>query len=140
MTRIPQFNAGVPQNYLSRYNHHIMAKSTPVTRALDELGIPYQIHTHERPLRSLEQAAEERGLEPDQIARSLLFRLEDGAFVLVLMPGGGKSELGQAAKASRDFPYDHSHQRGSPRSHRIRYGGRLNFRQRSPAQVFDNAT
>ena len=67
-----------------------MTKSTPVTRTLDELGIPYQIHIHERPLRSLEQAAEERGLEPDQIVRSLLFRLEDGVFVLVLMPGGKK--------------------------------------------------
>ena len=67
-----------------------MAKSTSVTRVLDELGIPYRIHIHERPLQSLEQAAEERGLEPDQIVRSLLFRLEDGTFVLVLMPGGGK--------------------------------------------------
>lgn len=67
-----------------------MAKSTPVTRALDDLGIPYQIHFHERPLSSLEQAAEERDLEPDQIVRSLLFRLEGGAFVLVLMPGVGK--------------------------------------------------
>lgn len=76
-----------PQNDLSRYNHHIMAKSTPVTRALDHLGIEYQLHVHERPLRSLEQAAEERGLEPDQIVRSLLFRLEDGSFVLALMPG-----------------------------------------------------
>jgi len=67
-----------------------MEKPTHVTRALDDLGISYQIHIHERPLRSLEQAAEERGLEPDQIVRSLLFRLEDGAFVLVLMPGGEK--------------------------------------------------
>ena len=48
------------------------------------------MHIHERPLRSLEQAAEERGLEPDQIVRSLLFRLEDGTFVLVLMPGVDK--------------------------------------------------
>ncbi len=67
-----------------------MSKSTPVTHALDDLAIPYRIHIHERPLRSLEQAAEERGLEPDQIVRSLLFRLEDGTYVLVLMPGIGK--------------------------------------------------
>jgi Cys-tRNA(Pro)/Cys-tRNA(Cys) deacylase len=64
-----------------------MAISTPVTRTLDSLAIAYQLHVHERPLRSLEQAAEERGLKPDQIVRSLLFRLEDGSFVLVLMPG-----------------------------------------------------
>jgi prolyl-tRNA editing enzyme YbaK/EbsC (Cys-tRNA(Pro) deacylase) len=36
---------------------------------------------------SLEQAARERGLEPGQIVRSLLFRLEQGVYVLVLMPG-----------------------------------------------------
>jgi Cys-tRNA(Pro)/Cys-tRNA(Cys) deacylase len=60
---------------------------TPVTLALDRLGIEYQLHVHETPLRSLEQAAHERGLEPEQIVRSLLFRLEDGSYTLVLMPG-----------------------------------------------------
>lgn len=67
-----------------------MSVSTPVTQALDALGIPYRLHLHERPVRSLEQAARERGLRPEQIVRSLVFRLEDGSFVLVLMPGPGK--------------------------------------------------
>jgi Cys-tRNA(Pro) deacylase len=61
--------------------------SSPATRALDALGIAYTLHRHPAPVHSLEQAAVERGLTPDQILRSLLFRLEDGAFVLVLMPG-----------------------------------------------------
>lgn len=60
---------------------------TAVTRALDTLGLKYRLHEHETPLRSLEQAARERGLEPEQIVRSLLFRVEDGSYVLVLMPG-----------------------------------------------------
>jgi len=38
--------------------------ATPVTRALEALGIPHTLHIHERPLRSLEQAAEERALKP----------------------------------------------------------------------------
>ncbi len=67
-----------------------MSATTPVTQALDALGIPYRLHLHERPVRSLEQAARERGLRPEQIVRSLVFRLEDGSFVLVLMPGPGK--------------------------------------------------
>ncbi len=67
-----------------------MSPSTPVTRALQELGIPYRLHLHRRPLRSLEQAAAERGLEPDQIVRSLLFRLEGGSFVMVLVAGPGR--------------------------------------------------
>ena len=65
-----------------------MSLSTPATRHLDRLGIPYQVHVHAGPVRSLEQAAAERGLAPEQIVRSLVFRLENGEFVLVLMPGG----------------------------------------------------
>jgi Cys-tRNA(Pro)/Cys-tRNA(Cys) deacylase len=64
-----------------------MSVTTPATRALESLGIPYRLHLHEEPLRSLEQAAEERGLKPHQIVRTLLFRLEAGSYVLVLMPG-----------------------------------------------------
>jgi Cys-tRNA(Pro) deacylase len=60
---------------------------TAVTRALDQLELDYRLHEHENQLRSLEQAAQERGLEPEQIVRSLLFRVEDGTYVLVLMPG-----------------------------------------------------
>jgi Cys-tRNA(Pro) deacylase len=60
---------------------------TPVTRKLDQLGIPYRLYIHETQLRSLEQAASERGLLPEQIVRSLLFRLEDGSYLMVLMPG-----------------------------------------------------
>jgi Cys-tRNA(Pro)/Cys-tRNA(Cys) deacylase len=64
-----------------------MKPSTPVTRALDALHIPHRLHRHPLPVRSLEQAAAERGLQPEQLVRSLLFRLEDGNFVMVLMPG-----------------------------------------------------
>ncbi|MGA9533524.1 MAG: YbaK/EbsC family protein [Anaerolineales bacterium] len=60
---------------------------TPVTQALDALAIPYTLHLHKEPIRSLEQAAAARGLQPAQIVRSLLFRMEDSAFVLLLMPG-----------------------------------------------------
>ena len=60
---------------------------TPVTRSLDQLGLNYRLHVHENHLRSLEQAAIERCLQPDQIVRSLIFRLEGGSNVMVLMPG-----------------------------------------------------
>jgi Cys-tRNA(Pro)/Cys-tRNA(Cys) deacylase len=64
--------------------------TTPVTEQLDELRIPHELHIHEKPLRSLQQAAQERGLEPSQIIRSLLFRCEDESYVLVLMAGPHK--------------------------------------------------
>lgn len=61
--------------------------TSPVTRALEALSIPYRLHTHEAPVHSLEQAARERGLAPGQIVRSLVFRLEEGSFVMVLVAG-----------------------------------------------------
>ena len=61
--------------------------STPVTRALDDAAIPYTLHLHDRPVTSLEQAASERGLRPGQIVRSLVFRREDGSFLIVPAPG-----------------------------------------------------
>jgi Cys-tRNA(Pro)/Cys-tRNA(Cys) deacylase len=64
-----------------------MSPSTPATQALDDLGIPYRLFVHSSPVHSLEQAASERGLTPEQIVRSLLFRVEDGSYVLVLVAG-----------------------------------------------------
>ena len=60
---------------------------TAVTQALDQLDIPYRTFTHPGPVRSLEQAAAERGHAPEQVIRSLLFRISADSFVLVLMAG-----------------------------------------------------
>jgi Cys-tRNA(Pro) deacylase len=61
--------------------------STPVTRALDEMGIPYRFFVHAGPLHSLEQAAEERGHRPEQVVRSIVFRLAEDEYVMVLVAG-----------------------------------------------------
>jgi Cys-tRNA(Pro)/Cys-tRNA(Cys) deacylase len=61
--------------------------STPVIQALEALGVPHQLHVHAGEVRSLAQAARERGLAPGQIVRSLVFRLESGEFILVLATG-----------------------------------------------------
>jgi Cys-tRNA(Pro)/Cys-tRNA(Cys) deacylase len=60
---------------------------TPVTQALDQLNIPYRVFVHSGPIKSLEQAASERDQEPEQIIRSLLFRLSQEEFVLALVAG-----------------------------------------------------
>ena len=65
--------------------------ATPVTRALDQLDVPYRLFRHPGPVRSLAQAARERGQQPEQIIRSLLFRFSADEFVLVL-PGTGKEQ------------------------------------------------
>ena len=62
-------------------------ETTPVTQALDHLNIPYTFFRHPGRVHSLEQAAAERGQRPTQIVRSLLFRLAQDDFVLVLAAG-----------------------------------------------------
>lgn len=64
-----------------------MANNTPVTDALDKLGIPYRFFRHPGPVHSLEQAAEERGQRPGQVVRSIVFRLAKDSFVMVLVAG-----------------------------------------------------
>ncbi len=62
-------------------------ESTPVTTCLDNMGIPYRFFRHQGEIHSLEQAARERGQRPEQIIRSIVFRLSKGGFVMVLVSG-----------------------------------------------------
>lgn len=62
-------------------------ESTPVTTALDRLGIPYIFFRHPGPVHSLEQAAIERNQRPEQVIRSILFRITDRNYVMVLVGG-----------------------------------------------------
>jgi len=61
--------------------------ATPASQHLDALGIPYRFFEHSGPVESLEQAAAERGQRPGQVVRSILFRLGEGAFCMVLAGG-----------------------------------------------------
>ena len=60
---------------------------TPVTQELDQKQIPYTLFSHDGPVRSLEQAAAERGQQPAQVVRSLLFRLAQDEFLMALVAG-----------------------------------------------------
>lgn len=57
-----------------------MLDMPPVARALAALNIPHTIFRHAGPVHSLEQAAQERGQQPAQIVRSILFRLAEGDY------------------------------------------------------------
>jgi Cys-tRNA(Pro)/Cys-tRNA(Cys) deacylase len=61
--------------------------STPVTCYLDERGVPYRLFKHSGVVQSIDQAAAERGQRPEQIIRSIVFRLSRGGFVMVLVAG-----------------------------------------------------
>jgi Cys-tRNA(Pro) deacylase len=59
----------------------------PVAAALAAQGVPHAVFRHAGPVHSLEQAAAERDQAPDQVVRSILFRLEEGSYALVLVAG-----------------------------------------------------
>lgn len=59
----------------------------PVSLALTTAGIEHQIFRHPGPVNSLEQAALERNQEPQQVIRTILFRLGKGQYAMVLVAG-----------------------------------------------------
>jgi Cys-tRNA(Pro)/Cys-tRNA(Cys) deacylase len=64
-----------------------MNGNPPASLALEKLGIPHKIFRHKNQVDSLEQAARERGQRPEQVIRSILFRLGEGEFIMALVGG-----------------------------------------------------
>lgn len=64
-----------------------MSHLPPVSVALTALDIPHRVFRHPGPVRSVEQAAAERGQQPEQVVRSILFRLGEGNYRMVLVAG-----------------------------------------------------
>jgi len=63
---------------------------TPVSRALAALGISHREFVHPGPVYTLEQAAQERGQQPGQVVRSIVFRVGEGDYVMVLVGGSAQ--------------------------------------------------
>jgi len=83
----------------------------PVSLVLDKLNIPHHTFTHPGPVKSLEQAARERGQRPAQVVRSILFRIGEDEYLMALVAGPNqiswkalRSYLGQSrlTMASKD--------------------------------------
>lgn len=62
-------------------------ENPPVSIALEELDVPHTIFRHESPVHSFEQAASDRGQRPEQVVRSILFRIAEDEFVMALVAG-----------------------------------------------------
>jgi Cys-tRNA(Pro)/Cys-tRNA(Cys) deacylase len=62
----------------------------PAVQYLRERSIPHRLFQHAGPIQSLEQAAAERSQQPEQVVRSIVFRLGEGEFRMVLMAGPGQ--------------------------------------------------
>jgi Cys-tRNA(Pro)/Cys-tRNA(Cys) deacylase len=64
-----------------------MTESPPVSIELEKRNIPHRVFTHPGKVTSLEQAARERGQRPEQVVRSILFRLSEDEYLMALVAG-----------------------------------------------------
>ena len=64
-----------------------MENQPPASMALDKLGIPHTVFQHSGRVNSLEQAAQERNQRPEQVVRSILFRLSGDEYLMALVAG-----------------------------------------------------
>lgn len=61
---------------------------SPATQELQLKSIPFRLYQHLKSPESLEQAAHERNQTPEQVVRSILFRVPaNQSYLLCLMPG-----------------------------------------------------
>ena len=67
-----------------------MVEEPPASLALQKLGIPHRVFRHAATVTSLEQAARERGQGPEQVVRSIVFRLGEDQFLMALVAGPGQ--------------------------------------------------
>lgn len=67
-----------------------MNHTPPVAHYLSTIQVPHRVFQHAGPVHSLAQAAQERGQQPTQVVRSILFRLAEGEYAMVLMAGPGQ--------------------------------------------------
>lgn len=71
---------------------------THAIRALDEMGIPYDVVEQEHKARNVEEAAEERGVPTEQVVKTLLTLGSDRRHVLALVRGDQRLSLKKLAR------------------------------------------
>ena len=64
-----------------------MTKTPPVSLALTAQNAPHQVFIHEKPFKGMAEAADAREQEISQLIRSILFRVGEDDFILVLIAG-----------------------------------------------------
>lgn len=67
-----------------------MSTKAPVSLALQKLSAPHRVFEHKNSIKSIEQAAAERGQKVSQLVRSILFRVGKDEFMLVMVAGPGQ--------------------------------------------------
>lgn len=69
---------------MDQTNHE---KLPPAAQYLQNIGADFRLFVHNQEIHSLEEAAAQRGQTPEQVVRSILFRLSEHEYVMVLAAG-----------------------------------------------------
>jgi Cys-tRNA(Pro)/Cys-tRNA(Cys) deacylase len=74
---------------------------THASRALDEMGIPYQVLRHDHKAKNVEEAAAERGVPVQQVVKTLLVRRPDHRHLIALVRGDQRLSLKKLARLTK---------------------------------------
>lgn len=72
--------------------------NTRVTRFLDQQGVPYRLLPHDEPVFTVETAAAQRGVNAEEMVKSILLRDKDRRYVMACVTGPSRLD----PKAVRD--------------------------------------
>ena len=78
-----------------------MAKTMPM-RALEQKGIPFEVHQHAHKQVTAEGVAEDLGLSVAQVLKAMIVQRSDRQFVLVVVPGDRRLSLKKVGAALDD--------------------------------------
>jgi len=95
---------------------------THAIRALDELGIGYQVLMQEHKATNVEEAAAERGVPSRQVVKTLLVRTPDRHYYLALVRGDQRLSLKKLARAIGVKTLDMAPEKDVPRITGYRIG------------------
>jgi Cys-tRNA(Pro) deacylase len=79
---------------------------THAIRALDEMGIAYQVLMHDHKAMNVEEAAAERGVPIEQIVKTLLVRRPNRRHLIALVRGDQRLSLKKLARLAGDKALD----------------------------------
>ena len=79
------------------------AIQSPVTQLLTQQGVAFDVieiplSEDKKPIRSLEELLSSKGLNPNAVVRSVVFKGESGQFVLLVVAGGSRADWGVLRK------------------------------------------
>ena len=78
-----------------------MAKTMPM-RALEQKGIPFEVHQHAHKQVTAEGVAEDLGIPVAQVLKAMIVQRSDRQFVLVVVPGDRRLSLKKVGAALED--------------------------------------